>query len=249
MLKHYSIDQVFEGKKKILVVISHPDDFEDYFSGTMMYAFEKKIIEPSMVHLLVCTDGACGGRDKYTNPEELKKIRQLEQRKALAFLHIPPEQCTFLDFKDGALTNENNALTERISYHIRRLEPDMLLTHNGFEAFIDKPEGMYYIHRDHRVVGQAAMDAVYPFSRDLLFFPQHHHEGLDGHFVLHVLVAETQDPNVKVDVTSFIEKKIELIKQFGSQVDSDDWLRRYLKDTMAEGDQYFERFKYVKLVI
>lgn len=248
-MKTYEIDEIFKGKTKLLVVVSHPDDFEDYFSGTMMYGFEKGLITPDMVHLLVCTDGACGGRDKYSDPVQLRHIRQQEQRNALAFLDIPREQCVFLDFKDGFLTNEHNALTERITYHIRRLKPDLILTHNGFEAFIDKAEGTYYIHRDHRIVGKAAMDAAYPFSRDLLFFPHHHEEGLHGHVVRSILVAETQHPNVKVDVTAYVDKKAALIKQFGSQVDSEQWLRGYLKDTMAEGEYYFERFKFVKLVI
>ncbi|CAN5162123.1 PIG-L family deacetylase [soil metagenome] len=249
MTKQHSIDNILKGKKKILAVVSHPDDFEDYFAGAMMYGFDKKLITPDMIHLLICTDGCAGGRAKYTDPELLKAMRQQEQHNALAKLNIPKEQCYFLDFKDGYLHNNDNVLTERISYHIRKVKPDLLLTHNGFEAIIEKPQGTYYIHKDHRVVGEAALDACYPYSRDLLFFPEHHQEGLEGHFILEILVSETQTPNVKVDFTDYLDRKVDLIKSFMTQIESDAWLYKYFKDTMTENDRYIEVFKYLKIII
>ncbi len=249
MTKQYNIDDILKGKKRVLAVVSHPDDFEDYFSGAMMYGIDKKLLSADGIYLLICTDGCAGGRAKYTDPEELKKMRQAEQHEALRKLNIPHENCNFLDFKDGYLHNNDNVLTERISYYIRKIKPDLLLTHNGFEAIIEKPQGTYYIHKDHRVVGEAALDACYPYSRDLLFFPEHHAEGLEGHFILEILVSETQSPNVKVDFTPYLDKKVDLIKSFMTQIESDAWLYKYFKDTMTEDDIYIEAFRYLKIII
>ena len=245
----FDIENILNGKKIILAVVSHPDDFEDYFSGTMFYTIDKGFLDPKQFHILICTDGGKGGRDTDAKSEELVLTRKVEQEKSLEFMGIPKEQCYFLDFEDGYLTNEKNVLTERISYYIRKLKPDIVFTHNGFEAIIEKEDGMYYVHKDHRVVGQAVMDAVYPYSRDLLFFPEHQEEGLHGHQVLDVLLSETQNPNVKVDVTDYMSQKVNLIKQFMSQVDSEEWLYNYFKNTTGEEDKYFECFKYVKIII
>ncbi len=245
----FDIENILNNKKTILVVVSHPDDFEDYFSGTLFYCLDKKIIDPSMFHVLICTDGGKGGRDSAISSAELTSKRKDEQEAALKFIGIPANQCYFLEFEDGYIHNTDNVLTERISYYIRKLKPDIVFTHNGFEAIIEKPDGMYYVHKDHRTVGQAVMDAVYPYSRDLLFFPEHKEAGLEGHMVFHVLLAETAEPNVKVDVSAYMPKKIALIKQFMSQVDSEEWLYNYFKNTTGEEGQYIECFKYVKIII
>jgi LmbE family N-acetylglucosaminyl deacetylase len=245
----HEIENILHGKKSILAVVSHPDDFEDYFSGTMFYGFDKNLIKPENVHILVCTDGGKGGRDKEQDQEKLKETRKDEQSKSLNYMGIPHDNCHFLDFEDGYIHNVNNVLTERISYFIRKLKPDLMLTHNGFEAIIDKPNGTYYVHKDHRTVGQAVLDAAYPYSRDLLFFPHHHQEGLSGHMILEILLAETAYPNVKVDVTEYMPQKIGLIKQFMSQVDSEAWLTKYFKDTTYEDGCYIENFRYLRIII
>lgn len=245
----FDIENILHGKETVLAVVSHPDDFEDYFSGTMFYTIDKELLDPKCFHILVCTDGGKGGRDTAATADELKFTRKKEQEDSLEFMGIPKEQCYFLDFEDGYINNDNNVLTERISYYIRKIKPDIVFTHNGFEAIIEKPDGMYYVHKDHRIVGQAVMDAVYPYSRDLLFFPEHQAEGLHGHQVLNVLLAETQNPNVKVDVTEYMPQKVELIKKFMSQVDSEEWLYNYFKNTTGEEDKYLECFKYVKIII
>ena len=249
MNANIKVQSILKGKQNILAVVAHPDDFEDYFSGTMLIAIEKGWIKPENINLLIVTDGSNGSRGNIVDPEELKKLRHEEQMKALDHVGIPRENCHFLDFKDGYVHNNDNQLTERISYFIRKLKPDLLLTHNGFEAIIERQSGMYYVHKDHRVVGQAALDAAYPYSRDLLFFPEHHKEGLEGHFLLEVLIAETQNPNVKVDITDKMPEKIALLKNFMSQIESDDWLYKYFKDTTGEGDRYLEAYKYVKIII
>lgn len=247
--KLHEIENVLHGKKTVLAVVSHPDDFEDYFSGTMFYAFDRDLIRPENVHILVCTDGGKGGRDKIQDPEELKKERKKEQAAAMDYMGIPEGNCHFLKFEDGYIHNNHNVLTERISYYFRKLKPDLVLTHNGFEAIIEKPNGIYYVHKDHRVVGEAVLDAAYPYSRDLLFFPHHNRQGLTGHMVLEILLAETQYPNVKVDVTDYMELKKNLIKQFMSQVDSEQWLTNYFTETTKEGDCFMECFKYLKIII
>jgi len=245
-----TIESILKDKKTILAVVAHPDDFEDYFPGTFMYAVENGLTKPEHWHIVVCTDGGKGSRDKHMDSDKLVKQRVEEQKASLKKLGIPFENYTHLDFEDGYITNHQNGLIERIAWCIRKTKPDLILTHNCLEKIVKRNGGHYYIHKDHRIVSQATLDAMYPYSRDLLFFPHHHKEGYDGHFVREVLLAETGEPDVKVDITDYIEKKIELVKLFASQIDSDKFIRDYFDTTEKENDgKYYESFRHVKLVI
>ena len=64
-------------------------------------------------------------------------------------------------------------------------------------------------HRDHRKAGIATTDAVYPYARDHLHFPEHiTRDGLEPHKVRELWYWGMDEPNVIVDVTDSIERQI-----------------------------------------
>ena len=66
------------------------------------------------------------------------------------------------------------------------------------------------------------MDAVFPFARDRLHYPEHITEdGLDTHKVGDVLFWGTEEPDTYIDITDTIDLKIESLKKHASQVSSD----------------------------
>ena len=74
-------------------------------------------------------------------------------------------------------------------------------------------------HRDHRMVGIATTDAVYPFARDHLHFPEHiTQEGLEPHKVRELWYWGMDEPDVIVDVTSGIDKQAAALIRHESQV-------------------------------
>lgn len=245
-----SIESILKGKTSILAIVAHPDDLEDYFSGMFMYAVEKGITKPEYWHLVVCTDGGKGSRDNDIDSHTLVKRRIKEQKQSLSTLGIPIANYTHFDFEDGYINNYDNTLIEHIAFQIRKTKPDILLTHNGLDTIVARKDGYYYIHKDHRVVGKAVLDAMYPYSRDLLFFPHHNKKGYCGHIVRDVLIAESATPDIKVDITPYLEQKIALNHVFASQVDSDEHIRTYMKNTQMEKDgRYYEQFKHVHIVV
>ena len=74
-------------------------------------------------------------------------------------------------------------------------------------------------HRDHRIAGLVSTDAVYPFARDHLHFPEHiTDEGLEPHKVRELWYWGPDEPDVIVDVSDCIDKQIAALIRHESQV-------------------------------
>lgn len=86
---------------------------------------------------------------------------------------------------------------------IRRWRPDVVFTHDP-----EQPYPPYLSHRDHRVVGRAALDAVYPLARDRLSFPELEAAGLAPHIVRGVWLFASAAAHIAVDVGATFERKL-----------------------------------------
>jgi LmbE family N-acetylglucosaminyl deacetylase len=82
---------------------------------------------------------------------------------------------------------------------IRLHQPDVLITHDPTARIINNAR---INHPDHRAVGDAALDAVFPLARDRLNFPEHEAEGLEPFKVLDIFLTGTNEPNMTVDITA-----------------------------------------------
>jgi LmbE family N-acetylglucosaminyl deacetylase len=127
---------------------------------------------------------------------------------------------------------------------IRTHKPDVIITHDPFRP--------YALHPDHRAVGLATTDAVYPTARDPLYFPQHLREGLEPHKTAEIWYFGAEHPDKIVDVTDVFDKKIEALKAHVSQVgkaeDLDQRMRERARE-VAEGEDFElgEAFKVVQM--
>ena len=78
-------------------------------------------------------------------------------------------------------------------------------------------------------------------------------EGLEPHKVREIYLAGAQTPDVAIDITAQIDRKIDSLRAHSSQVG--DWefepmVREWAKETAArfpDGGEYVESFKYFKL--
>jgi LmbE family N-acetylglucosaminyl deacetylase len=89
----------------------------------------------------------------------------------------------------------------------------------------------FEFHPDHRAVAQAAMEAL-SFSHFPLFHPEHFKEGLTPHLAVDRYYFAKEPPlcNFVMDITNFIDKKIESICAHDSQMKlTIDELKLYLK--------------------
>jgi LmbE family N-acetylglucosaminyl deacetylase len=176
-----------------------------------------------------CTSGAARADDPHTDPLELARLREREQRAAAA--HIGYDGVTFLHRPDGALANDL-ALREQLVRLIRTFRPDAVLT---FDPTILIHADGYIQHTDHRMAGEAALDAVYPAARNAMAFPHLAiSEGLAPHSVTHLYLFWADQPNAWVDISSTLERKIAALREHVSQIREPDELEGRIRGWAAE---------------
>ena len=72
---------------------------------------------------------------------------------------------------------------------------------------------------NHRLCGQVTLDALFPYARDRLHYPEQIEvEGLETHKVGDVLLWGTEEPDTFFDITDTIEMKIQALKKHASQI-------------------------------
>src|SRR5262249_58231933 len=104
-----------------LVLFAHPDDAEFLCGGTVA-AWARG---GCRVHYLIVTDGSAGSNDPGVTREQMRPIREREQRAAADVLGV--ESVTFLGEVDGML--EVNLDTRRkVCREARRLRPRGLVS-------------------------------------------------------------------------------------------------------------------------
>ena len=187
----------------ILVVTPHADDSESAAGGTIA----KWCAEGKKVVLVVCTNGDKGTSDRSVKPEDLIVTREAETLNAAKAYGLA--DVVFLRLEDQGL-EDNDEFREKIVRQIRIHKPRLLLT-------ID-PNRPYLRHRDHAVTGRVVLDAVFPYARDHLAYPEHLAEGIEPHKVKEVWLFRPEQPNLHVDVTDFFETRQDALHSHLSQV-------------------------------
>ncbi|MBO0688872.1 MAG: PIG-L family deacetylase [Candidatus Dormibacteraeota bacterium] len=228
--------------ERVLVVCAHPDDAEFGFGATVARLAD----QGSAVTYVVCTDGSQGGEDPAVPDQELTSTRYREQREAAAVLGV--RDVVFLGHRDGHLVPDLELRRELVR-EIRRHRPDLVLAQSPLRV-LNSGIGAY--HPDHLAVGEATLQAVYPDSRNPRAFRDLLQEGLEPHRVQEVWVGAAQEPDHFVDVTDYIDRKIQAIECHRSQLGkphhgSDGPGKRIRERLRAAGEQagyeYAEGFR------
>jgi LmbE family N-acetylglucosaminyl deacetylase len=212
----------------VMVVTPHPDDAEYGVAGTVV----RWVREGRDVVYVVVTNGDKGTNDHRVVPEELAKIREEEQMAAARLLGV--REVHFLRYPDQGL--EDTPLFRReIVRWIRTFRPETVVTADPYRRYI--------WHRDHRITGRVTLDAVFPFARDHLAYPDLLQEGLRPHKVKEVLLWGTEDVNFRSDITETFPVKLSALRCHKSQVGHlpPEELEERLKQRhqmMAQGEAY-----------
>ncbi|HYK94931.1 MAG TPA: PIG-L deacetylase family protein [Candidatus Dormibacteraeota bacterium] len=204
---------------RFMVVAAHPDDADFGPAATAA-----KWIDAGAVGWLVCcTSGDAGGEDPFADPLELAALREREQRAAADVVGYAG--VTFLHMPDGALANDL-ILREHLVREIRSFRPDAVLATDPTNLF---PRDAGINHTDHRAAGFAAIDAVYPAARNPMAFPSLARAGLAAHRVRRVYLFWTNEPTVRVDITSTVSRKLDALRAHASQIkdfsEIESWIR------------------------
>lgn len=211
----------------MMVVTPHPDDAEFGVAGTVA----RLTREGKRVVYVVCTNGDKGTSDINMKPEELAKIREQEQLAAAKLLGV--SKVEFLRFRDQEL-EDGHEFRKTLVRLIRRYRPEVVVT--------GSPYRRYMWHRDHRITGQVVLDAVFPFARDHLSYPELLEEGLQPYKVKEVWLWAADDANFRSNITDTWEIKMEALGCHQSQVrDIPPEMRERMREwagVMAQGEDF-----------
>jgi LmbE family N-acetylglucosaminyl deacetylase len=179
-----------------MAVAAHPDDIERWCAGTLAHAMDMG----ATVRLLLVTSGEAGSSDPHATRESVSAQREREAESAAHRLGIA--ELTFLREPDGAVENTASLRGALVKW-IRCWRPTVFFTFDP-----EYPDPPYLSHRDHRTVGRAALDAVYPLARDRLAFPELEANGLPPHAVQAVWLFASTRATAYVDIASTFERKL-----------------------------------------
>ncbi len=215
-----------KNKADILVISPHPDDAELCAGGTVAgwTAQGKKVV------IIVCTRGEKGTSDPILTPARLAQIREQEQRASSKVLGV--QETVFLNHPDQGLEDTGDFRKEIVCL-IRTYRPEILMTCDPYRRYIE--------HRDHRIVGQVCLDAVFPYARDHLAYPDLINNGLLPHKVKELFFWLPEGSNYQSDITDTFELKLSALRCHKSQIkefgisDLESWLKERGKN-MAEGE-------------
>jgi len=212
----------------VMVVTPHPDDAEYGVAGTVA----RWTSEGKDVVYVVCTNGDKGTDDANMKPEKLVKIREKEQKAAARLLGV--REVIFLRYPDQSLEDIPQFRKDLVRL-IRIYRPETIVTADPYRRYI--------WHRDHRITGQVTLDAIFPYARDLLSYPDLMKEGLHPHKVGEILLWASEDVNYRSNITDTFHLKLAALRCHKSQVGHipPQELEERLKQrhgTLAEGEQF-----------
>ena len=191
---------------RVLVICAHPDDVDFGCSATVA-AFVDRGIE---VAYCIATDGEAGGNERARPRAEMAKIRREEQVAAAAVVGV--SDVRFLGYPDGRLSATLD-LRRDFTREIRQFQPDLVIGPSPERRW----DVIYASHPDHLAAGEAAVDAVYPDSRNPFAHPELLDEGLEPHTVPALWLMAAPASNVAVDITHALDRKIAALACHESQ--------------------------------
>lgn len=192
----------------VLAVGAHPDDVDFGAAGTLAAWADAG----SRVVYCVVTDGGAGGFDPKISREAMRELRRREQREAAA--KVGAVEVVFLGYSDGEVV-VSKALRRDLARVIRQVRPEVVICQSP-ERRWDGP--VQTNHPDHLATGAAVLAAVYPDARNPFAHPELAEEGLAPHLVEEVWLYGSPQPNLVIDITKTLERKLEAITSHDSQL-------------------------------
>lgn len=181
-------------KLDILAIGAHPDDVELSCAGTLA----KEISNGKKVGILDLTRGELGTRGTAETRDE-------EAKNAAEILGVSMRKN--LEFSDGFFTN-NTAHQLEIIKILRKYRPDVILCNAIHDRHIDHGKGSQLVSDSCFLSGLKKIETICQGNTQKEWRPKH---------VYHYIQWYDIEPDVVVDITGFMEKKIECIKAYKTQ--------------------------------
>jgi LmbE family N-acetylglucosaminyl deacetylase len=208
---------------RVLVITAHPDDVDFGAAGTIAQWTDAGLD----VSYCIVTNGEAGGSEPTVSRTEMAAIRQAEQTAAAKQVGV--HELHFLGYPDGRLET-SIGLRRDIARVIRLLRPDRVVCQSPERNYAR----MGASHPDHRAAGSAALDAVYPDSRNPFAFPELlAEEKLEPWTVREVWISGSPAPTTYVDITDTFPRKVAALRCHVSQISDPEGLEEFLRGWLS----------------
>jgi LmbE family N-acetylglucosaminyl deacetylase len=224
---------------RVLAIYAHPDDPDISCGGTLA----KWARAGSEVHVVICAAGDKGSSDPDADRDSVVARRTDEAKQAAAILKVAGLH--LLGRPDGEFENDVELRSDLVRL-MRSHRPEAVVCPDPTAVFFG---AHHYNHRDHRIVGWAALDAAAPASGSPLYFPG----AGAAHGIGQALLSGSLEANVWVDIEATIDEKLRAVACHESQLmDANDWFASALRDGAQHagrqaGVSYAEAFRRVRL--
>ena len=196
-----------EDWSRALAIAAHPDDLE-YGAAS---AIARWTSQGKDVSYLMVTRGEAGIDSMH--PDETGRLRVQEEINSARVVGV--DSVEFLDHPDGII-EYGLPLRRDLARVIRKVKPDVLVTINHELTFGSGRLNM----ADHRAVGLAVLDAARDADNRWIF-PELLEEGHEPwHGVKTVYIAAAPNITHYVDVTEFIDKGVDSLKEHRVYIDN-----------------------------
>jgi LmbE family N-acetylglucosaminyl deacetylase len=225
---------------RALAVYAHPDDVEVACGGTLA----RWAAAGCEVHLVVVCQGDKGSTDATSDPATLAATRAEEVAEAGAVLGLA--SCRLLGLPDGLVEPAGGLLGDLVS-SVRQVRAEVVVAPDPTALLFGR---RYVNHRDHRIVGLAAVDAVAPAAAMPHYFP----ECGPAWAVRELWLSGTLEADVHVDIGPVLAVKAAALACHRSQVDLPGELLASVVEQRAEdagrsaGVRYAESFRRMLLL-
>ncbi|WP_295181870.1 bacillithiol biosynthesis deacetylase BshB1 [uncultured Christiangramia sp.] len=186
-------------KLDILAIGAHPDDVELSCAGTIA----KEISRGKKVGILDLTRGELGTRGT-------AEIRDQEAAAAAEVLGVEVREN--LEFSDAFFTNNASHQMEIIKM-IRKYQPEIVLCNAVDDRHIDHGKAAKLISDACFLSGLRKIETIMNGDSQNAWRPKH---------VFHYIQWKNLKPDFVVDITGFLDKKIDSVKAYRSQFYSED---------------------------
>ena len=184
-------------KNKILVIVAHQDDETIGCGGTI----KKLSSMGNKVEVIFVTDGKTGIDQRNLYGKDIVSVRMSEAKQASEILGV--DKISTLSVPCQNVNSDDQDLFHKVISKIRKFKPSVVITHSNKDK-----------HRDHRAVSNLVVESCWKSSENI------HSELGKTHVVDDVWAMEITDlldVDYVVDITNYIDFKLEAMKIYESQ--------------------------------
>ena len=205
-------------KKKILVIVAHPDDETLGCGGTIL----KLIRDGYSADVMFLTDGVSSRENKDIFIKKFAISRKHNALKACNVLGF--KKVKFYDFPDNSLdTVAQLEISKVIELEIKKSKPDLIFTHNSEDLNID-----------HRIVAESTIIATRFYNKQHTIVSYEILSSTDLNFHMN---NSNFKPNFFVDIKKTIKNKIRAFKEYKKEI------RRFPHPRSEKGIQVLSNYR------